>query len=200
MDYAEALYKLLDEKYAQQSLFETFDDKKIITACIDYLRVNGYRVVKAPKCSYEINKLDDLIVLFYNLLEYKFPGVVSRYINFSKDRRIARLFVDSRMAAGNYDEFYAMKECGLIIETIFDNFDRFNLDTSNLGFWIFGQQNLGWVTDVALQIIREKALSKEEHESDKYSKEVYNWYIKTHGPDALLFDGLKGEAHGEKER
>lgn len=199
MDELEMLYKILCDKYIQDSLFDTFDEGRAVTACIEYLRKKGYRVVKAPKCSFEIKTLDDLINLFYNWLEFKFPGVVGKYINYNKDRKIARLFVDSRMMAGNYDEKHAMKECGLIIETIFKNFERFNLDTNNLGFWIFGQQNLGWVTDVALQIIRAQALEKEEMESNKYCEQNYNWYIKTYGPDSLIFGGLKEEFDGKEE-
>ena len=196
----EGLYKVIGEQLNQSSLFYIDNNSVIISLCAEYLKTRGYRVIKSPEGNFSnVKKMDDLIHLFYGLLDYKFPSKVGRHRNNQRDRKIAKTFIESRMLSSGCDKEHALKECSLIIETVFSNFSRFNLTVNSMNFGIFGQKNLGWVTEVALGIIRDRELEKEELESDEYCKKTYDWYIKNYGPGSLVFDGLVEGIDGKEK-
>lgn len=144
-------------------------------ACVDYLRYNGFKVVEPRKNKYNIKKLDDLRTLFYGFSDSKHPELVNSYRNLQKDRAITSRFVKSRMEATGYSKEKSMNECAEIIETIFEHEEEFKLKIP-ISLGILGQNNCGWITDKAIQIINKKRLQEDEERRQKRIKKMDEKY------------------------
>jgi hypothetical protein len=151
---------------SEQELILDFGNKHddLIKACKGFLYSFGYKIVDPLESKHDIKKLDDLISLFDQMLKIKHPEWAGRYSKKEKDRRLARYFVEKRMKASNINKKEAMKECADIIETVFEHEEEFGFDERPLSFDFFGQDDFGWVTDVAVKIINRKKAEKEERE------------------------------------
>lgn len=166
------------------TLFLNDDPKfeKLEQACIDYLIYKGYKIVKPIESKYNVKKFDDLIHLFYAFSDKQHPELMNNYRNLAKDRKIASLFVEARMAVSGINKNKAMNECAEIIETIFTNEKDFNFEIP-ITFGILGQVNCGWITDKAVQIINKKKLNSENERrkeliasmDEKYDAEVVSF-------------------------
>jgi hypothetical protein len=153
----------------------TKEDKKLevlLECCKDLLIFMGYKVVSPSIPQMNVNKLDDLIELFYSYKAYYHPKEYNLgRMPIERDRAVAKHFVEGRMQNGTVSKNVALKQCAKIIETVFKYESDFKFKFS-LTFGIFGQNKLGWVTEFALKIIeREKA-----KESEKKSEELIQDY------------------------
>jgi hypothetical protein len=142
-----------------------FGDKAILTktgaaACVEFLKGKGYGVTKPHEYPIEITKLDELIATFYGFIRNIYQTQMGPYHNDKKDRAIAKRFVEGRMEDAGLDRKTALKQCGLIVRTVFTHSDVFKFDVAPT-FSIFGQANMGWITDRAVQLIN-KQIAKDE--------------------------------------
>ncbi len=144
---------------------------KIIEESIRYLRFKGFKVIEPKKFKNSINNIDDLIKYFYLLINSKHPdGYILSY-NSGKDRAIAKRFVTNRMTATGSSKEYALNECGEIIRTVFEHEDEFKFKYA-ITFSIFGQDNLKWVTDKAVQLMNRGLQEREEEDAELLRKKV----------------------------
>lgn len=139
--------------------------------CLDFLKARGYSVREPIVYPFKIKKLDDLIVLFGGLVQRHYPKNILPYTNDKRDRKIAKALVEGRMRDDNINRAAALQQCGQIIHTVFENLDRFNFEGVP-SFGVFGQKNMGWVTDKALQLMNEKIKREEEINLEIYIKNL----------------------------
>ena len=176
---------------------------EIEKACVDYLKILGYGIRPPYKFPAQIKKLDDLINLFYDLYFKKFPGTIPYGgKSESEERKTASRFIQSRIDASGLDKHTAMQECGEIIRTVFENLDGFNF-TVPITFGIFGQKNMGWVTDVAVEIMNRKIEEYKRIEDEAWADKIMAERSKTHRAgwteeelDKAL-KNLEGEGNGK---
>lgn len=134
--------------------------------CIEFLRERGYSVIKPTHYPLKVTKLDDIINLFYLLFNKHYPTFAAPYNSEARDRKIAKLFIESRMKADGISRTKALEQCAAIIETVFKNKDSFNFDPYPT-FGVFGQQKLGWITEKALGFVNKDLEKFKEIETDK---------------------------------
>lgn len=160
----------------QTGIFASGDtEEKVMDVCVRFLRHKGYTVVVPKIFKRKMKSIDDLIRYFYLLANSKHPENYATSYNNSKDRSIAKQFVEGRMNITGAGKDYALNECGEIISTIFDNYDEFNF-TYVLSFSIFGQDKLKWVTDRAIQIMNKKLQEQEEKEAEVLRQQALDAY------------------------
>lgn len=138
----------------------------LIDACKRFLTYKGYKTVEPLVKEFNVKKADDLIVLFYNFLYYYHPELTNVYRDVNVNRKLAGLFVKSRMTASGINKKEALNECASIIKTIFEHEEEFKFDRP-ITFDILGQKNCGWITDKAIQIINKNKLNGDEERRDK---------------------------------
>jgi len=187
-----------------------FGDKKgLIKAtaesCEEFLKGQGYSVSPPHKYPLKITKLDDLIAMFYGSIRNSYPKQMWSYSNDKQDRAIAKKFVDGRMKDDGLSKETALEQCGLIIRTVLSRSDIFKFDTAP-SFSIFGQANMGWITERAVQIIN-KQIAKEaaiatERAVDEMTAKIEEKYQNTGFSLAELTAMNKKleEQYGKKER
>ena len=185
----------------QETLFGS-KAESLEKACVDYLRYKGYSVRKPLMHPYEIKKLNDLISLFYVFLSKHNKKGELVYKNEKQDLKIAKNLVESIQKTDGLSRQVAMQRCASIIQTVFRNIDRFKFNIS-LTFGIFGQQNMSWVTELAIKIMNEEIAKYKEATVDKkidemllkYPKEDIGW------SDVMINVALKqqGDKYGKKE-
>ena len=144
---------------------------KIVEESIRYLRFKGFKVVAPQTFKYKINNIDDLIRHFYSLLNDKDSIRYTTSYNVSKDRATAKRFVSNRMLATGASKEYALNECGEIVSTVFKHEKEFKFKYA-ITFSIFGQDNLKWVTDKAIQLMNEGLLERGEERAEKLREKV----------------------------
>jgi len=196
------LDKFLDEMQklliaSQQG--DLFGDKSALTkeatdACVEFLKGIGYGVTKPHKYPIEVTKLDDLIATFYGFIRNIYQTQMGPYSNDKKDRTIAKRFVEGRMKDAGLDRKTALKQCGLIVRTVFAHPDIFKFETAPT-FSIFGQANMGWITDRAVQLINGQIAKDEaapiERAVDKMTENIECQCLTTN--IRHLADGTKNE-------
>lgn len=203
----EKYYKAIREGLAQTdqiSMFAVNPDEDLVKACIDFIREKGYSVTKPIETTVSaIRTLDDLIAYFYGRLknerrdEYK-----AVYINSSRDRKIAKGFVENRMKINGLNRSTALQECAEIVKIVLDNYDLFHFKYQ-INFSIFGNDKLGWVTERAIDIINKKNKDKKDQEYQRRLDEITAEAAKEtpRGYDDLdgLLAQLEEENDGKKE-
>ena len=160
--------------FNQSNLF-SIDDKKIVDLCSEYLRFKGYKVTAPVTEGLNINKLDDLIYLFYSKLSMKrgaHAEEIGSYHQQGRDLSIASAFVNNRMELTGSSFKNALQECGAIIEVVIDYEDEFNFRYILNSFSVFGQKNLKWVTDKAIDIMNRKIDRRAEQEKEAVAERV----------------------------
>ena len=155
----------------QNNVFAGGGHTQLVKACIEYLKVSGYKVIQLPKYIYTIKSLDDLISFFYSMLELKHPGHVSDYRNIAENRAIAKRFVEARGKAGGINKKEALNECAEIIRTIFNHEHEFNFKYK-MTIRLLGQDKFGWVTDKAIQIMNRGLDIKKEELAEEMREEM----------------------------
>jgi hypothetical protein len=153
----------------QPTLFSS-SESALEDACVAFLRFKGYRVARPVEYKVKIKSLDDLIKFFYILLDSRHPEYANAYRNLKRDRAIAKRLVDSRMEATGSSREVALNECGEIIATLFEHEKEFKFRTE-IYFGMFGQANLGWITEKAIRIMNERITREAEARvADKISQ------------------------------
>ncbi len=93
-------------------------EKVVEDSCVEYLRVLGYKVVK-KEISYKVNTLNELIDLFYNLLEFHHNDVCSLVSNRKKDRSVLSNFINNRQQELGCSYKDSLQDCANIINIMF---------------------------------------------------------------------------------
>jgi hypothetical protein len=145
--------------------------EKIIDESVRYLRFKGFKIIEPKKFKNSITNVDDLIKYFYLLINSKNSNSYILSYNSGKDRAIAKRFVVNRMAATGASKEYALNECGEIIRTVFEYEKEFKFKYA-ITFSVFGQDNLKWVTDKAIQIMNRNSQEKEEEDAEILREKV----------------------------
>lgn len=148
---------------------EQFDEIEGI--CVEIVKMFGYKVISPSDKYRDIDGPIGLLNFFNSVLQYKHPEYIPSNVNIPKNRKIIRKFINSRIEASNVSEKEAIKECAEIIETIFLYEDRFNFEYV-IDIGILGQANLGWVTDLAVNIINNRKKKEKEKEVDEFFKKL----------------------------
>jgi hypothetical protein len=98
--------------------------------------------------------------------EQHFPEFAVPYNKTAHDRKLAKLFVASRMEAEGISREKAMQQCASIIHTFFKHIDKFNLEIT-LSFGIFGQANMGWLTNKIIDLMNTDMLKREKEKNKR---------------------------------
>jgi len=177
---------------------------KSAEVCVEFLRGQGFSVRKPVPYPTKITKLDDLLTMFYAIVRDTYTSNITPYYNMKKDRAIAKQFVENRIEQDGIDRSNALQQCGLIIKTMFDHPEIFKFETPPT-FGIFGQAEMGWVTDRAVQLINKEiakdVASATERAVNKMSKEISEKYP-TMGyslEELLSFRDKLEDQYGKKE-
>lgn len=129
--------------------------KTSVEACAKFLKGQGFSIREPMAYPDKIIKLDDLLTVFYESVRGLYPSNFVPYYNMKKDRTLAKRFVENRMEHDGVDRINALQQCGLIIQAVFDHPEVFKFDTPPT-FGIFGQNEMGWVTERAIQLMNKK--------------------------------------------
>ncbi len=156
------------------------EDKKLealAEACKEFNIYMGYGVNNPNLPDININKQEDLIHLFYHYRDFYHPGQYNMgRMPVERDRVTAKLFVLARMQDGTISKKVAFKQCAKIIETVFKYENEFKFKFQ-LTFSVFGQNKLGWVTEVALKIIERERARESDIKTEKLVEEYEKHYM-----------------------
>lgn len=183
---------------------DLFGNKTVFTertaeACVAFLKEHGYSVRPPMTYSLKITKLDDLITTFYMLEKGIYDEHLLPYSNVKRDRAIAKSFVERRMQDDGITRKTALQQCGLIIQSVFRHPEIFKFETPPT-FGVFGQAEMGWITDRAIQVInkdmaKEKAYA-DERAADKMTEKIEKVYTDI-GYSAAQLDTLREKLEGQ---
>ncbi|RLG43554.1 MAG: hypothetical protein DRN81_06315 [Thermoproteota archaeon] len=182
---------------------EMFTEKSV-TICVEFLKGLGYSIRPPMAYPFKINKLDELIAMFYMLEKDIYDAHLLPYSNVKRDRAIAKSFVERRMKDDGISKSTAMQQCALIIRTVFRHPEIFKFETPPT-FGVFGQGDMGWVTERAIQIINKdiakEAVTAAERAANKMTEKIEEVYVDI-GFSAEQLDAFRKrleEQHGKKE-
>lgn len=159
----------------------------IIEACIKYLKYNGYRIIYPVEIiQKKVVDVDSLIEYFYAKLSKFHSESEHVYINKDRDRGIAKRLVESRIQSTGFSKLEAIKECVCVIDTIFEFEDEFNFKY-NFNFSMFGQDNQGWITTKALEIMDRERLKHDDIKLDELHAKI----LATHDQSKLGWNDME---------
>jgi len=187
---------------------DLFGNKKIFTdksteVCVKFLKGQGYGV--RPPMSYpvKITKLDEIISTFYSDLNNSYEKHLLPSSNKKRDRATAKAFIEKRMEADKISRYDAMQQCALIVKTVFRTPDVFKFETPPT-FGIFGQAEMGWITERAIGIINDQItkdkLAATEKSVDEMTERIEKKYTMGYSLEELAACQKKLEdQYGKKE-
>ncbi len=152
------------------------DEKEVEKACVAFLKSLGYKVVKKPNFA-AVAKLDDLITLFYTLLNYYHNDVCDLVSNKQKDRKIFSNFIAYRQEELSCSFKEGLQDCANIIKALFVFESSLEL-TVPLGTWVFSSTKYKWLIDRVIgmldnnmELLNERTLLRKIEEDESNSKE-----------------------------
>lgn len=154
-------------------IFNTVTKTQLLDACVDYLKYNGYRVIypTTDLMKFKVTDIDSLITYFYAKLNRLHSNEECVYTHVGRDRSIAKDLIESRIQTTGFSRAEAIKECVMLIDTVFKFEEEFNFKY-NLNFSIFSQDNQSWITAKALEIMNRERLKREEIELEELHERV----------------------------
>jgi hypothetical protein len=140
-------------------LRDNVPEKEVREACIAYLKSVGYKVTKKPVL-HKVKKLDELVDLFYNLMEFYHNEVCSLVSNRQKDRVLISNFLKNRQVelSCSFDE--SLQDCANIIYGLFIFEETLDLSYP-VSISIFSE-NCKWITDRVIAILNENKYIENE--------------------------------------
>ena len=150
--------------------------RNILRGCTLLLRNNDFIVTAVPNITKKVRDTRGLIALFYNRLSLHHGDVVP-YKEEKVDMSIAKSFVNKIMELTSFKRPIAIGVCANLIDVVFRHEADFNFRPGTLySFRVFGQDNMSWVTEKALNIYNKERYDceylayKAELENEKYLK------------------------------
>lgn len=151
-------------------------EKEIEYACAAFLKSLEYKVVKKPSFAV-VNKLDDLIVLFYSLINYYHNDVCDLVSNKQKDRKIFSNFIAYRQEELKCSFKEGLQDCANIIKALFIFESSLDL-TVPLGTWVFSSVKYKWLIDRVIgmldnntELLNQRTLERKIVEDEANSSE-----------------------------
>lgn len=175
MHFSEFLYEIqkLIVSSQQGDLFGSKETlvKESVETCVKFLKGQNYSV--RPPLSYpaKITKLDDLISIFYVFLNNTYEKHLLPSSNTKRDRAVAKAFIEKRMETDNISRSDAMQQCALIVQTVLRTPEVFKFESPPT-FGIFGQAEMGWITERAVRIINDKISKDEEAKAERAANKM----------------------------
>ena len=155
---------------------DLFGNKKMFSdksteLCVKFLKGQNYSV--RPPMSYpeKITRLDEIISMFYADLSNTYEKHLLPPSNIKRDRGVAKAFIEKRMQADSISRKAAIQQCALIVRTVLRTPGVFKFDTPPT-FGIFGQAEMGWVTERAIRIINDQITKDEIVATEKAVSEM----------------------------
>ncbi len=165
--------KLLDEI---SFLGSKDTEKEIEAACVAFLKSLEYKVVKKPNFAV-VTKLDDLIVLFYSLINYYHNDVCDLVSNKQRDRKIFSNFIAYRQEELKCSFKEGLQDCANIIKALFIFESSLEL-TVPLGTWVFSSVKYKWLIDRVIgmlddntELLNQRTLERKIVEDEANSSE-----------------------------
>lgn len=125
-------------------------EKEVEKACISYLKVLGYKVSKKPILQ-KVSKLDELVDLFYNLMEFYHSDICSLVSNRKKDRVLIANFIKQRQDELGASFSEGLQDCANIIFSLFIFEEDLGLSLP-ISINVFSP-NSKWITDKVINIL-----------------------------------------------
>ncbi len=158
-------------------LSDNISEREVEKACVEYLKCIGYKVVEKPVL-HKVNKLDELVDLFYHLMEFYHNDVCSLVSNRKKDRVLISNFIKNRQAELQCSSEEGLQDCANIIYSLFIFEERLGLNSS-VSISVFSD-NCKWITDRVITILNdnkdveneikvEQLIREQESEAEKNS-------------------------------
>jgi len=149
------------------------DEDKILES-IDFLRSNGYMIIKLSDLEEtSVKKAQDLVDLFYALLQFYNQDRDIHYGKASKkDLGLAKQLITHRENICG-DKKRALKECALIIKCVVKYEGYFKFTEPLHSFDCFGHDSMKWVVDKAISIINKENKEIDELELNTFLEELY---------------------------
>lgn len=113
-------------------------EKEVEAACVAYLKSLEYKVIWVSNFAI-VSKLDDLIVLFYSLLNYYHNDVCDLVSNKQKDRKIFSNSYRQEELSCSFKE--GLNDCANIIKALFIFENSLEL-TVPIGTWVFSSSGI----------------------------------------------------------
>ncbi len=168
-------------------------EKELEKACVNYLKVLGYKVNIKPTL-HKVNKLDELIDLFYHLMEFYHNDVCSLVSNRKKDRSLISNFIKNRQKELGCSFKEGLQDCANIIYGLFIFEDQLGL-TSPANLSVFGNDKCKWITDKVITILNS---NKDVVNEIKVEKMILEQEVEAENSSGFNFEELRRK-YGEKE-
>ena len=170
MDFDEFLREM-QKLIASSQQGDLFGNEKIFTEksikmCVKFLKGQSYSVRPPIGYPVKITKLDEIISMFYGFLSNTYQKHLLPPSNIKRDRAIAKAFIEKRMEVEKISRKDAMQQCALIVQTVLRTPEVFKFETPPT-FGIFGQAEMGWITERAIRIINEQITKDNEIAAEK---------------------------------
>ena len=166
LDQMEACLSALKQTDIIGPNFNSIDD-----LCIEWLKDRHYSVRPPIGYPVKITKLDEIISMFYDFLSTAYQKHLLPPSNIMRDRAIAKAFIEKRMEADKISRKDAMQQCALIVQTVLRTPEVFKFETPPT-FGIFGQAEMGWITERAIKIINEQITKDQKFAVEKAVDEM----------------------------
>jgi len=207
MDFSKFLGEIQKLLTASQQ-GDLFGNKKMFTeksteVCVEFLKGQGYSIRTPISYPAKITKLDEIISMFYGFLSNTYQKHLLPPSNIKRDRMVAKALVEKRMEADKISRHDAMQQCAMIVKTVLRTPEIFKFETPPT-FGIFGQAEMGWVTERAIRVINdqitEDGIAATERAVDEMTERIEKKYTMGYSLEELAACQKKLEdQYGEKE-
>jgi len=207
MDFDEFLGEMQKLIVASQQ-GDLFGNKEMFTKnstelCVKFLKGQGYSLRPPLDYPTKIIKLDEIISMFYGFLGNSYEKHLLPASNIKRDRAVAKAFIEKRMETDQISYEDAMQQCAMIVRIVLRTPDVFKFETPPT-FGIFGQAEMGWITERAIKIINEQITKDNivaaEKAIDEMTERIEKKYKMGHSLEELTAYQKKLEdQYGKKE-
>ena len=177
----------------ESSSIEKF--RAIIPYCKNFLEECGFKVIPPYRYKYDhIDKLSDLVDFFYEKFRYTYPEkLIAR--NEKLDLKIAKAFVKAIKDKNAVSKKAALTDCAEIIDVVISNANQFEY-IFNIGFKVFGQENMSFITERAVRFINIKRDDSISDNMEVLLKEAMSTYD---GGDIGILSDME-ERNGQEKK
>ena len=174
-------------------LSDNLSEREVEKACVSYLKSVGYKVAEKPVL-HKVHKLDELVDLFYHLMEFYHNDVCSLVSNRKKDRALVSSFIKNRQEELQCSFEEGLQDCANIIYSLFIFEERLGLNSS-ISISVFSP-NCNWLTDRVITILND---NKDVENEIKVEQLIREQEYKAEENSGFDLEKLRRK-YGKKER
>lgn len=165
--------------------------------CRGFLEALGFKVVSPMTYRYDnINEIKQLIDFFYSTFNYMYPKEITPTREHHLDLKIAEELLSRLTASGDLTRKQALRDAAQIIEVVLSTPKKFDKIFS-IGFKMFTQEKMSWVTERALEIIN----NTRSYQTSVYFDRLNDLCNETYeGEIGFNLDELEENDNGRKEK